>query len=77
MQTLDAEVRYHGVLRVEVEAMASVDLPYHRRIAVPLLLAVDLRKLSGRVRERHRGIHQESSRRPTRPLFVVPYAYAS
>ena len=77
MQTLDAEVRYHGVLRVEVEAMASVDLPYHRRIAVPLLLAVDLRKLSGRVRERHRGIHQESSRRSTRPLFVVPYAYAS
>jgi hypothetical protein len=49
-QTMDVEVRYAGGLRVEIEATASVDLPYAKRLAVPLLLSVHLRRLAGRVR---------------------------
>ena len=45
------DVKFDGSVQVIVEALASVDIPYAKRIAVPLLLSVTLRKLTGKVRE--------------------------
>ena len=50
-QAVDVDVKFDGSVQVIVEALASVDIPYAKRIAVPLLLSVTLRKLTGKVRE--------------------------